>query len=113
MRIKKFLPYLTISLLFVPALVGAAGPIRGGWSLSNITALLSDAANWLYVIGFAVALIIVVVGGISYMTAGGDEEKTGKAKKTIITGLIGAAIILLAGIILDTLAKFLGVTPPA
>jgi hypothetical protein len=113
MSIKKFLPYLAMSLLAVPALAAAAGPVRGGWSLSNITSILGDAANWLYVIGFAVALIIVVIGGISYMTAGGDEEKTGKAKKTIITGLIGAAIILLAGIILDTLAKFLGVTPPA
>ena len=112
MRIKKFLPYLAISSLFAPALASAA-IVRGGWDLSNITAILGDAANWLYVIGFAVALIIVVIGGISYMTAGGDEEKTGKAKKTIITGLIGAAIILLAGIILDTLARFLGVTPPA
>ena len=112
MRIKKFLPYLTISLLLLPV-IAAAQPVRGGWTLTNITSLLDDAANWLYVIGFAVALIIVVIGGISYMTAGGDEEKTGKAKKTIITGLIGAAIILLAGIILDTLARFLGVTPPA
>lgn len=112
MRIKKFLPYLAISLLFVPAIV-AAQPVRGGWNLGDITGILSDIANWLYVIGFAVALIIIVVGGIGYMTAGGDEEKTGKAKKTIITGLIGAAIILLAGIILDTLARFFGVTPPA
>jgi len=112
MRIKKFLPYLAISLLLLPV-IAAAQPVRGGWTLTNITSLLDDAANWLYVIGFAVALIIVVIGGISYMTAGGDEEKTGKAKKTIITGLIGAAIILLAGIILDTLARFLGVTPPA
>lgn len=112
MRIKKFLPYLAISLLFIPAIAGAAIS-RGGWSLSNITGILGDVANWLYVIGFAVALIIIVVGGISYMTAGGDEEKTGKAKKTIITGLIGAAIILLAGIILDTLARFLVITPPA
>jgi len=112
MRIKKFLPYLAISLLLLPV-IAAAQPVRGGWTLTNITSLLDDAANWLYVIGFAVALIIIVVGGISYMTAGGDEEKTGKAKKTIITGLIGAAIILLAGIILDTLARFLGVTPPA
>jgi len=111
MRIKKIIPFLAIVLLLIPVVVSAQVP-RGGWSLAKIESLLDTAANWLYVIGFAVALIIVVVGGISYMTAGGNEDKQKGAKKTIITGLVGAAIILLAGIILDTVAKFLGVTPP-
>lgn len=114
MRIKKFLPYLALSLLFLPAVLSAAttGPVRGGWSLDNIVTLMDDAANWVYVIGFAVALIVIIVGGIGYMTAGGNEDKQKTAKKTIVTGLIGAAIILLAGIILDTVAKFLGVSTP-
>ncbi len=111
MRIKKFLPYLAISLLFVPFIASAA-IARGGWTLQNIIDILNNVANWLYVIGFAVALIVIIIGGISYMTAGGDEEKQKKSKKTIITGLIGAAIILLAGVILDTIVSFLGVTPP-
>ncbi len=108
---KKFLPYLAILLLLVPIMASAA-IARGGWTLQDILDILDEVANWLYVIGFAIALIIIVVGGITYMTASGDEEKVGKAKKTIITGLIGAAIILLAGIILDTVVSFLGVTPP-
>lgn len=112
MRIKKFLPYLALLLLVLPALVNAAGPVRGGWSLDKVVTLMDDAANWVYVIGFAVALIVIIVGGIGYMTAGGNEDKQKTAKKTIVTGLIGAAIILLAGIILDTVAKFLGVSTP-
>lgn len=112
MRIKKFLPYLAIALLLVP-LFASAQPPRGGWTLADILDILDEVANWLYVIGFAVALIVIIIGGIGYMTAGGDEEKQKKAKKTIITGLIGAGIILLAGVILDTIASFLGVTPPA
>lgn len=113
MRIKKFLPYLALLLLVLPAVVNAAtGPVRGGWSLDAIVALMDDAANWVYVIGFAVALIVIIIGGIGYMTSGGNEDKQKTAKKTIVTGLIGAAIILLAGIILDTVAKFLGVSTP-
>lgn len=112
MRIKKFLPYLAAIVLFAPLFVNAA-IVRGGWSLSNITGIINTAANWLYVIGFAVALIVIIIGGISYMTAGGNEDRQKTAKKTIITGLVGAAIILLAGIILDTLASFLGITPSA
>lgn len=112
MRIKKFLPYLALTLLLVPCFVGAQGPERGGWNLNDVTNFLDTIANWLYVIGFAIALIVIIVGGIGYMTSGGNEDKQASAKKTIITGLIGAAIILLAGIILDTVVQFLGVNTP-
>lgn len=114
MRIKKFLPYLAIiaSLAVVPLFVNAQPP-RGGWSLGDVLDILDEVANWLYVIGFAVALLVIIIGGIGYMTAGGNEDKQKSAKKLIIQGLIGAAIILLAGVILDTIASFLGVTPPA
>ncbi len=112
MRIKKFLPYLVIPLLLIVPLFASAIE-RGGWGLEDVLALVDDIANWLYVIGFAVALIVIVIGGISYMTAGGNEDRQKGAKKTIITGLIGAAVILLAGVILDTIAKFLDISPPA
>ncbi len=111
MRIKKYLPYLVIVLLFIPVVV-SAGPVRGGWTLTKVVEIVDDVANWAYVIGFAVALVVLIIGGISYMTAGGNEDRQKSAKKTIITGLFGAAIILLAGIILDTIARFVGVTPP-
>lgn len=111
MRIKKYLPYLAIILLLAPVLVSAA-PTRGGWTLVQVVKIIDDVANWAYVIGFALALVILIIGGISYMTAGGNEDKQKSSKKLIIQGLVGAAIILLAGIILDTVAKFIGVAPP-
>ena len=43
-----------------------------------------------------VAIIIVLIGGFKYMTAGGSDEKVGDAKKWIISGIIGLAIILSA-----------------
>lgn len=112
MRIKTFLPYLAAIILFAPLLVSAAIP-RGGMELSGIVDLIDKASNWLYVIGFAIALLVVIIGGISYMTAGGNEDRQKSAKKTIITGLVGAAIVLLAGIILSTLASFIGANPSA
>lgn len=105
---KKVLPYLALALLLVPLAVGAQeGPERGAWTLTDITDLLDTVATWLYVIGVAVALIVIIVGGIGYMTAGGNEDKQKSAKKTIITGLVGAAIIVLAGVILDTVVGFI------
>ncbi len=43
-----------------------------------------------------VAVVIVLIGGFTWMTAGGNEEKVGEAKKWIFAGVIGLAIILAA-----------------
>src|SRR3989344_8448916 len=40
------------------------------------------------------ALLIVIAGGVVWMTAGGNEEKVTTAKKIMINGVIGLAIIL-------------------
>ncbi len=43
-----------------------------------------------------VAVVIVLIGGFTWMTAGGNEEKVAEAKKWIFAGIIGLAIILSA-----------------
>jgi len=43
-----------------------------------------------------IAVVIVLLGGFKYMVAGGNEEKTSEAKKLIVSGIIGLAIILSA-----------------
>lgn len=43
-----------------------------------------------------IAVIIVLVGGFKYMLSGGDETKTAEARKWIVSGIIGLAIILSA-----------------
>lgn len=43
-----------------------------------------------------IAVVIVLLGGFKYMVSGGSEEKTSEAKKLIVSGIIGLAIILSA-----------------
>lgn len=43
-----------------------------------------------------VAVVIMLIGGFTWMTAGGEEEKVAEAKKWIFAGIIGLAIILSA-----------------
>ena len=43
-----------------------------------------------------IAVVIILLGGFKWMTAGGNEEKVGEAKKLIISGIIGLVIILSA-----------------
>ena len=43
-----------------------------------------------------VAVVVMIVGGVSYMTSSGDAGKVKKAKDTILYGLIGLIICVLA-----------------
>ncbi len=52
----------------------------------------------LYLAG-ALAVIYILYGGITYITAGGDEAKATKARTAIVNAVIGIIIILLAFVI--------------
>ena len=47
------------------------------------------------ILGFLsiIAIIIVLSGGFKWMTAGGNEDKISEAKKLIISGIVGLAVI--------------------
>ena len=47
------------------------------------------------VIGF-VAVVVIILGGVQYTTSAGDAGKVKKAKDTIMYGIIGLVIALLA-----------------
>lgn len=65
-----------------------------GVSSSNLTVTVARIIrSFLGLLGI-VAVVIVVIGGFEWMTAGGNEEKVGQAKKRILQGTIGLALIL-------------------
>lgn len=41
-----------------------------------------------------VAVVIILMGGFKWMTAGGNEDKVAEARKLIFSGIIGLAIIM-------------------
>ncbi|MFH0854482.1 MAG: pilin [bacterium] len=48
------------------------------------------------VLGFLgiIAVVIILVGGFKWMTAGGNEDQVGEAKKWIYSGVVGLLIVL-------------------
>ena len=51
----------------------------------------------LYLAGI-VAVVMIIVAGVSYITAAGNVEKTTSARRRIINSLIGLAIVLIASV---------------
>ena len=56
-----------------------------------------------------VCVIVIIIGGINYMTSSGDSGKVKKAKDTILYGVIGLVICVLAFAIVNfVIANILG-----
>ena len=72
--------------------------------------------SFLYIVGLLglVAVILILYGGFTWMTAGGSEEKVEKAKKIVTAAVIGLVIVILAWAIvifsLNVLQNTSGVT---
>lgn len=60
--------------------------------VKNVTSIINAV---IAVLGI-VAVVVIIVGGIGYMTSSGDAGKVKKAKDTILYGVIGLVIVVLA-----------------
>ena len=56
---------------------------------------------------FPLAVLMIVVGGVMFLTAAGDPGRIGTAKKILTSVVIGLFIIFLAWLIVDTVITFL------
>ncbi len=56
-----------------------------------------------------VCVVVMIIGGVNYMTSSGDAGKVKKAKDTILYGMIGLVVCVLAFAIVNfVIANFLG-----
>lgn len=115
-RITKIslITILTLSLLApvlsLAALPNATLPVTGNpVTLAEIEDRIVQVARFLITISLIVAVIFIVIGGIYWMTAG-DSKRKDKGKAYVTNGLIGAAIVLAVGVILQTLAGLISRT---
>jgi len=56
---------------------------------------------------FPLAVLMIVVGGVMFLTAAGDPGRIGTAKKILTSVVIGLLIIFLAWLIVDTIIMFI------
>lgn len=70
---------------------------------SDLPAVMGRAINNLFGILGVVFLTVVLIGGFQWMTAGGNEEKVGKAKAWVINGINGMIVVFLAYVLVFTI----------
>lgn len=59
------------------------------------------------IIAFPILVLMIIVGGITWITAGGSESRISRGKEIIRTAVIAIIILLAAWLIIDTVIVFL------
>ncbi len=87
-------------LLFLkasPALAEIDQPDNPGGKLTgDLKGLITTVSNTLLMLLGAVAVLFIIIGGFQYVSSAGNPENVGKAKTTILYGVIGIIFALLS-----------------
>lgn len=65
-----------------------------GGNTNSLPAFFNSIVGVAIELGTIISVLAIIYGGFLYVTAQGDEEKLGKAYKTITWALVGTAILL-------------------
>jgi hypothetical protein len=83
---------------FAAALDTAVSPIDPTGDLS-IGAVLTTIITWVLGFSAAVAVLFLIIGGLQYITASGNDKRAEAAKQTLMYAVIGLVVILLSFVI--------------
>lgn len=111
----KHFAALSVIVILGAMLTGTVGA-QGGINPTNVlpnTASIGDiidrVINWAFGLLLVLAAVFILWAGFLYLTSGGDEEKTGSAKKYLIFAVWAIVVGALAKVIVFIVRELLGV----
>ena len=97
----------TILVPALPAFAHAAGMPLAAPDTSGLAHVIDNLRAWIMGILAAVATLYLTIGGVRYLTAGGDPTEVEKAKSAFKSAAIGYALAFLAPVLLTMLQSIL------
>ncbi len=106
--VKKFIQQSFV-LMLIPVAQGQPTPLEKGKidTVPEASGIIGNIATGLSVILFALAAIFIIISGIFYLTAAGNQEQLKKAKDTLIYAIVGIVLGLIAFGVADLTKNFL------
>jgi len=71
--------------------------------------IVSGAIRLILVVAALVAFVFLIIGGIRWVTSGGDKEKTARAQQTLTAALVGLVIVFASWAIIKLIETFFGI----
>lgn len=96
---------LTIDGTKIPAPQG----VPAGGLFTKGEDILKASVNLLFIVAAVLAIIFLILGGIRWITSGGDPKGVEAARKQITYAIIGLIIVFLAFLIVNTIGGLFGI----
>jgi hypothetical protein len=90
----------------LPSSLGSGNTDQGGTALGK---LISGLIGALFIAGFLLAFMFIIIGGIQWITAGGDKQALEKARNGITHAIVGLVIVAAAYAIMVLVGQFFGI----
>ena len=86
--------------------IGTGAPAQ----LSQLNGVFASLLNAIIPLSGIVLFIMLVWGGFSFITSGGDPKKAAAARNTLTYAILGIVLVALAYLIIVVISRFTGVT---
>ncbi len=86
-------------------ITAAGGTCSGSGSGTSLSKVVRFVINLLSIIAGIAAVIMIIVGGLKYITSSGDPANINSAKNTLLYAIIGLVIVAMAQIIVKFVLK--------
>lgn len=73
-----------------------------GLQTGTISETILTVISWLLFVAGGVAILLLIIGGIFYITAAGDATRLERAKAIVRSSIIGLVVILISAVIVIT-----------
>ena len=84
------LPFLLMTKKISAIAIDVENPIQ----TSDFSVLVGNVLQWVLSVAGSVSLLMLVAGGILYVTSAGDEQKIATSKKLITWTIFGLMVVL-------------------
>jgi len=78
------------------------------WGMLCLVSTIYNVTNWIFYLMMIAVVIVFVIAAAWFMMAGGDPEKTSKAKGMMTLGIVGLVIALIAKLIPSVVKLIIG-----
>lgn len=92
--------------------LGETACTDNGEASTGVSNLIKQVINIISVVVGVVAVIMIIIGGLRYITSGGDSSSVSNAKNTILYAIVGLVVVALAQLIVRfVIARLAEATP--
>lgn len=106
-------PALYAQAIDIPGLEETAGAANIDRSFTSPEVAVTVIIQWVLSLVGVLFLILMIWGGFSWMTSGGNQEQIKKARRTVTSAAIGLIIVLSAYALTVYIGGILSATSPS